>query len=93
MEGTKVIRVSTNHIERLWVEVRRTLAHMTVDKTKQSLNLESYRQLRLFDKNYNPNLVRLLRDVQAMWPIREAKKKQMLAEEEAARRAAQELQE
>ena len=75
-----MIRVSTNHIERLRVEVRRTLAHMTVDKTKQSLNLESYRQLRLFDKNHNPNLVRLLRDVQAMWPIREAKRREREAE-------------
>ena len=83
IEDTKVIRVSTNHIERLWVNVRTTLAFMTLERTKDSLYLESYRQLRFYDEHYNPNLVRLLTDIEAMWPIREAMKLEREAEIEA----------
>ena len=83
IEDTKVIRVSTNHIERLWVDVRTTLAFMTLERTKDSLYLESYRQLRFYDEHYNPNLVRLLTDIEAMWPMREARRLEMDAEMEA----------
>ena len=62
IEGRNVIRVSTNQIERLWVELEKTLAHMTLEKTKQCLDLESYRQLRLYGTR-EMNLVRLLSDI------------------------------
>ena len=68
IEGSYIIRVTTNHIERLWVEVARTLAHMTLEKTLQCLNLESYRQLRLYEEKDERNVVRLLSDLAEVWP-------------------------
>ena len=66
IEGPYIIRVTTNHIERLWVELDKTLAHMTLEKTLRCLNLESYRQLRLYgDKE--TNVVRLLCDIALVW--------------------------
>ena len=50
LDGQNVIRVSTNHIERLWLELRKTTAYMTLERTRETLNIESYRQLRLFNK-------------------------------------------
>ena len=63
LEGRKVIRVSTNHIERLWLELRKTTAHMSLARTRETLNIESYRQLRLYDENDNDNVCRLLGDL------------------------------
>ena len=66
-EGVRVIRASTNHIERLWLEVRRTTAHMTVQRTLGVLNLETYRQLKFYDAQGYGNVVRLLQDIAALW--------------------------
>ena len=75
IEGRNIIRVSTNHIERLWVELEKTLAHMTLEKTKQCLNLESYRQLRLYGTR-ETNLVRLLSDIAETWRAVVARRQQ-----------------
>ena len=66
IEGRNIIRVSTNHIERVWVELDKTVEHLTKEKTLRSLNLESYRQLRLYGTKES-NLVRLLRDIAQVW--------------------------
>ena len=75
IEGRNIIRVSTNHIERLWVELEKTLAYMTLEKTKQCLNLESYRQLRLYGTR-EMNLVRLLSDIAETWRAVVARRQQ-----------------
>ena len=67
-EGVRVIRACTNHIERLWLEVRRTFAHMSVQMTLGVLNLETYRQLKFFDAQGYGNMVRLLQDIATLWP-------------------------
>ena len=67
IEGPDIIRVCTNHIERLWIEVDRTLAHMSLEKTLRCLNIESYRQLRLFEEDAEQNLIRLLSDIAEVW--------------------------
>ena len=66
LDGQNVIRVSTNHIERLWLELRKTTAHMSLDRTRETLNIESYRQLPLYDKKDNDNVCRLLGDILRM---------------------------
>ena len=66
IEGSDIIRVCTNHVVRLWVELEKTLAHMTLEKTLQCLNLESYRQLGIYGTN-KANLVLLLRDLAEVW--------------------------
>ena len=75
IEGRNIIRVSTNHIERLWVELERTLAHMTLERTLQCPNLESYRQLRLYGTR-ETNIVRLLRDIANIWRAVMARRQQ-----------------
>ena len=72
IEGTRIIRVTTNHIERLWLELRETTAHMTLSASCMNLNFESYRQLVLWSKDANENLRRLLLEIarlheQFMW--------------------------
>ena len=62
IERRNIIPVSTNHIERVWVELDKTVDHMPLEKTLRSLNLESYRQLRLFGIKES-NLVWLLREI------------------------------
>ena len=52
--------MTTNHIERLWLELRETTAHMTLSASCMNLNVESYRQLLLWSKDENENLHRIL---------------------------------
>ena len=66
-EGVLVIRACTNRIERLWLEVRRTFAHMSVQRTLGVLNLETYRQLKFYEAEGYGNMVRLLLDIAALW--------------------------
>ena len=61
--GVRLIRACRNHIERLWLEVRRTTAHMTRERTVGVLNLETYRQLKFFEAQGYGNMVRLLHDI------------------------------
>ena len=72
IEGTRIIRVTTNHIERMWLELRKTTAHMSLSASCRNLNIESYRQLVMWSKDDNENLRRLLLDIarlhdQFMW--------------------------
>ena len=66
IEGPCIIRVTTNHIERLWVELEKTLEHMTLEKSLKRLNLESYRRLRIYGEK-DVNVVRLLCDIALAW--------------------------
>ena len=50
---------------------------MTLEKTLQCLNLESYRQLRLYGTK-EANLVRLLRDLAEIWPAVVARRQQVV---------------
>ena len=67
-EGVRVIRACTNHIERLWLEVRRTFAHLSVQRTLGVLNIETYRQLKFYEAEGDGNMVRLLQDIATLWP-------------------------
>ena len=58
--------MTTNHIEMIWVELEKTLEHMTLEKSLRCLNLESYRQLRLYGEK-DVNVVRLLCDIALVW--------------------------
>ena len=62
INGTIVTRITTNHIEGMWVELRRTLKYMNKDTFIEMINLETYRQLFLFDKKEN-GIKGMLRDV------------------------------
>ena len=66
-DGVRVIRTCTNHIERLWLEVRRTFAHISVERTLGVLNLETYRKLNFYEAEGYGNMVRLLLDIAALW--------------------------
>ena len=55
-------RVTTNHIERMWVELRRTLKYMGMEDFMKYTWLETYRQLRLFSLRHEQNIERLLSD-------------------------------
>ena len=48
-EGNTVSRITTNHIERMWVELRKTVRSMRLDQFENYLNLESFRLLHLFE--------------------------------------------
>ena len=44
----KATRITTNHIERMWVELRKTVKFMNMDKFEKYLNLEPYLLLNLY---------------------------------------------
>lgn len=60
-DGRVVTRVTTNHIERAWVEVRKTTEKMTPDDLEEFLHLESFRQLKLVHKKVMDNVEEILR--------------------------------
>ena len=41
-------RITTNHIERMWVELRKTMKYMKTENLEKYLNLEPYRLLHLY---------------------------------------------
>ena len=55
-ETNNVTRVTTNHIERMWVELRKTLKSMTVAQLEKNMFLEPYRLSKL-DKSINENVM------------------------------------
>ena len=62
-----MIRACTNHIERLWLEVRRTFAHMSTQRTLGLLNIETCRQLKFYEVEGYGNMVRLIQDIAVLW--------------------------
>ena len=61
-EENKVSRVTTNHIERMWIELRKTVKSMRLDQFEKYLNLESYRLLHLFG-NVETNFMKVMTDL------------------------------
>ena len=47
-DDNTVSRITTNHIERMWVELRKTVKSMRLDQFEKYLNLESFRLLHLY---------------------------------------------
>ena len=62
IDGTLVTRITINHIERMWVELRRTLKYMNKDTFIEMINLETYRQLFLFNSKSEECVKAMLRD-------------------------------
>ena len=56
------IRVTTNHIERMWVELRRSLKYMGLKSFSRYVWLETYRQLKLYHLRYEMNFEKVLED-------------------------------
>ena len=61
-DGNVATSVTTNHIERLWVELRRSLKHMSLEELKKYVWLETYRQLKLYSLKHDDNMERLFKD-------------------------------
>ena len=51
-DGEVVRRITTNHIERSWVDLRRSLRHQSGDEMGEFLKLESYWEFSLADKSF-----------------------------------------
>ena len=47
---------------------------MSLEKAIECLNIESYRQLRLYEEDFGANLVRLLKDIEAKWDVLKEKR-------------------
>ena len=62
INGTMVTRVTTNHIERMWVELRRSLKFMDGENFVQYIDLESYRQMFMYHVNHHENVLTMLKD-------------------------------
>ena len=56
-----VTRITTNHIERMWVELRKTLKAMSVRDMERYILLEPYRLLNLY-KSTNENVMKVWSD-------------------------------
>ena len=61
-DGNVATRVTTNHIERMWVELWRTLKYMSMKDFMEYILLETYRQLCLYSLRHDENMERLLFD-------------------------------
>ena len=51
IDGTKATKITTNHIERVWVELRKTMKHMDKKTFRCFINLETYCELKLFGQD------------------------------------------
>ena len=61
-QGNVATRITTNNIERMWIELRRTLKYMDMKTFTRYIWLEPYRQMKLFHKMDDANLECVLRD-------------------------------
>ena len=59
-EGT-ALRITTNHIERMWVELRRECKSLGLDKARELILLEPYRERFLFHRSWVENVETVLR--------------------------------
>ena len=60
--GNLATRITTNHIERMWVELRRSLKYLEKEQFTRCLGVETYRQLHLFRLEHWANFAELMRD-------------------------------
>ena len=61
-KGNLATRVTTNHIERMWVELRRSLKYMGLKSFSRYIWLETYRQLKLYHLKFEMNFEKVLED-------------------------------
>ena len=61
--GDMVERVTTNHIERLWVEVKRSIKYMPREDVADFINITSYRERFLFSEDVAENLKQLMKEL------------------------------
>ena len=62
-EDMLVLKVTTNHIERLWVELRRILKGVTVDEFPDKLALVPYRLMVITPGQHTENMIKFLGDL------------------------------
>ena len=59
----KALRVTTNHIERCWVDVRRFLSGTQERHIQTKLDVESFRYLFLRSPDARENMVRFMAEI------------------------------
>ena len=59
-EGT-ALRITTNHVERMWVELRRECKSLVLDKAREFILLEPNRERFLFHRSWVENVETVLR--------------------------------
>ena len=60
-----VVKVTTNHIERVWVEMRKELRGATKEDIERRLREVPYRLFRLFSERYEDNEKMFIEDIRA----------------------------
>ena len=63
IDGMVVTRITTNHIERMWVELRRTLKYMDRESFVKNIDLEKYRHMFMYNLKNEVNVLTMLRDM------------------------------
>ena len=58
-----VVKVTTNHIERLWVDLRRILRGVSNEEIQKRLSEVPYRLMTMVPGRHTDNLLALLRDL------------------------------
>ena len=61
-DNDNVTRITTNHIERMWVELRKTVKSTRLDQFERFLNLESYRLFHLYN-DHETNFLQVIHDL------------------------------
>ena len=62
-KGQKVLKVTTNHIERVWVEVRRKLRGVKREDVPNRINEVPFRNLKLRSVRHHENIADFVRDI------------------------------
>ena len=62
-EGNMVLKVTTNHIERAWVELRKYLRGVRREEVAQRIDEVPYRRWRLSTGNLDKNIDNLVEDL------------------------------
>ena len=68
-EDETATRITTNHIERMWVELRKTMKYMKTENLEKYLNLEPYRLLHLYGTTQEC-CKKVLQDVGKFWTFK-----------------------
>ena len=62
-KGQKVLKITTNHIERVWVEVRRKLRGVKGEDFPNRINEVPFRNLKLGNERRHENVVYFITDI------------------------------
>ena len=65
LDNIFVVKVTTNNIEREWVELRKYVRGLTLDEVRERLFEVTYRSFRLCNGNLNDNLMNMYNDIGA----------------------------